>query len=772
MHRVTVLATLFMLLVVAFNIRTFGAGQLKIPGGSPTSGHTLREEIRESLLAGRQPTVELSSSEIPAYRNASRGGPLHTIKVHGRDSVAVGWMVEESGYGNGVTTDSIGNVYVVSGSGAYTTAKYGPEGNRWWIAQYTTGEKATDIVVDSSGSVYVTGYGIVGTDYLYVTVKYDHQGAQQWVSHYLAGDLARVLALDPHGGVCITGLAGSDYLTVKYDADGDLLWEARYDRGLSESPFALVVDNSQNVYVTGYAEVPGGSYADYSTIKYGPNGDERWVATYRGPDVGWNAATAIGVDNEASVYVAGYSENNGEYDYASIKYDSLGRQEWTARYDGGGNDLYPVIALGKQGELYVSGSSGYSLSEDYVTTKYDSLGELEWAARYAGQRYGSDLVTAIAVDGDDNVYVTGASEGQGTEYDFSTVKYDADGNPQWIARFGLADHSYDFATDIALDPDGNVLVTGSSIDDGQNISITIKYVQFPSPCAERLVTTLAPADNGIVTSDSVTLLWTGLPSPHSRYWLEVSYDSLFSEPLIDSLLVDTVYTLYSLDHGVSCWWRVRGWASGEWGEFSDTRSFLVFQDTPLHPELESPSNYSVGIPMNTSLRWSQVTGAEFYCVQLSDVVDFSRIVFVEENVNQMSLDVSDLSGNTTYYWRVRGVNTLGPGQWSKVWIFTTEVLSDVRSRRGEMPATLTLDQNYPNPFNPTTRISFGLPERSHVSLVLFDALGRKVGALLNEQKEAGWHDIRLGSLKLASGTYFYRLSVGTTIITRKLLVLR
>ena len=83
-----------------------------------------------------------------------------------------------------------------------------------------------------------------------------------------------------------------------------------------------------------------------------------------------------------------------------------------------------------------------------------------------------------------------------------------------------------------------------------------------------------------------------------------------------------------------------------------------------------------------------------------------------------------------------------------------------------------LEQNYPNPFNPLTQISFYLPEKIHVSLEIFNALGAKITELVGENLPQGKHVIQFNAANLSSGAYFYRLRAGKFNQVKKMILLR
>src|SRR6266550_642510 len=241
-------------------------------------------------------------------------------------------------------------------------------------------------------------------------------------------------------------------------------WLARYEGSgnLDDSAQAIALDRWGNVYVTGFS-VGSGTGFDYATIKYNSAGQEQWAARYNGPGNDFDEGLAIAVDTSGNVYVTGESWDPGtKTDYATIKYNSAGQGQWVTRYDcSAGIDNAAAIALDSSGNVYVTGDSGSG--SDYATIKYNPAGQQQWVARYNGPGNDDDGATAIATDNSGNVYVTGFSVGSGVDYDYATIKYNSMGQEQWVARYDGPGKDWDLATDIAVDVWGNVYVTGNSV---------------------------------------------------------------------------------------------------------------------------------------------------------------------------------------------------------------------------------------------------------------------------------------------------------------------
>ncbi len=99
-------------------------------------------------------------------------------------------------------------------------------------------------------------------------------------------------------------------------------------------------------------------------------------------------------------------------------------------------------------------------------------------------------------------------------------------------------------------------------------------------------------------------------------------------------------------------------------------------------------------------------------------------------------------------------------------------ITSVRDIPGDLPTLTSLYQNYPNPFNPKTDITFQISGTSHVTLKIYDILGREVATLVNEPKAPGRYEVSWDAGKMASGVYFYRLQAGVFSETKKLILLR
>ncbi len=173
------------------------------------------------------------------------------------------------------------------------------------------------------------------------------------------------------------------HTTAQAQVGGVPLWVNRYNgtADRNDYAYAVAVDGSGNVIVTGGSR--NGNYfgSDYVTIKYSGAGVPLWTNRYNGPGFDENAyAHAVAVDTNGNVFVTGYSDYGNA---ATIAYSGAGVPLWTNRFSGSGR----AVAVDGSGNVFVTGSSG----ADYATIKYSGADVALWTNRYNGPGNGSAL---------------------------------------------------------------------------------------------------------------------------------------------------------------------------------------------------------------------------------------------------------------------------------------------------------------------------------------------------------------------------------------------
>ncbi len=352
-----------------------------------------------------------------------------------------------------------------------------------------SGSVGTAVAADKNGNCYVTGYtNAYSSNYDYVTVKYNSHGDTVWTAIYNGesndDDKAFGIAVDDAGNVYVTGYSyssrsGYDYLTIKYNSSGTQQWAARYDgTGNDEDKaFGIAVDNDGNIYVTGKSKGSTSGF-DYVTVKYASDGSTLWTDRYDGSSSSDDEADAITIDKLGNIIVTGFSyDNTSGFDYATIKYSSSGERQWVARYTGSGNNEDKAFGIATDADcnVFVTGSSAGSNGTDYLTVKYNSSGTELWTASYNGTGNGDDKAFGIATDADGSVYVTGESMGDGSNFDYATVKYNSSGSQQWASRYNGTGNSIDVANAMIM-AGSSLFVTGKSTGTMSNTNmVTIKY---------------------------------------------------------------------------------------------------------------------------------------------------------------------------------------------------------------------------------------------------------------------------------------------------------
>ena len=271
-----------------------------------------------------------------------------------------------------------------------------------------------------------------------------------------------------------------------------------------------------------------------------------------------------------------------------------------------------------------------------------------------------------------------------------------------------------------------------------------------------------PPDGATDVDTTVDLTWSAVDGATS-YSVEVATDDAFTNVVASADGVSgTTTTVGPLEEGTTYFWRVRGENDAGAGPWSSTASFttLTSVTAPAAVTLVAPEDGAMDVPTEVTLSWNAADGADTYDVQVATDDAFTTLAADESGLTTTTFTISGLANNTTYFWRVRAVNTAGAGPWSETRSFTTAGGVAVEALDAELPQAFALHQNYPNPFNPTTTLRFDLPETAFVSLTIYDMLGRMVTNLVGETLAPGRYEYAWNAEGLPGGIYVYRIEAG------------
>ncbi|MDB6174928.1 MAG: Fibronectin, type domain protein [Chthoniobacteraceae bacterium] len=312
-----------------------------------------------------------------------------------------------------------------------------------------------------------------------------------------AGQVGTATVTDGRGNVFITGYAAvqsaaKTFYTAKYDGlDGHVVWERTYTTGNGDCVAnAIAIDSDGNVIVTG-RESDANHTADFHTIKYnGLTGVPIWQKSYAGPQGGLDEALKVIVDGANNVIVTGKSSGS-QFDFFTIKYSAAnGTPLWNAllggiRYNGAANkdDVPADLAVDSANNVIVTGKSYLASAKSVVyTAKYAAAtGALLWGGTARTVSTDGDAEgVGLAVDRFDNVVMLGIGRNANNTRFFYTTEYEkTNGNTIFIKTHqSLGDDFNGGAADVAVDSAGNVIVTGTTVDNtnfSKNSYYTAKY---------------------------------------------------------------------------------------------------------------------------------------------------------------------------------------------------------------------------------------------------------------------------------------------------------
>jgi hypothetical protein len=327
-------------------------------------------------------------------------------------------------------------------------------------------------------------------------IKYNSSGVKQWTqqSGTSVNDYGFGVTVDSLGNIYVTGntyggLDGntnsgdSDIFLMKYNSSGNKQWTQQLGTSSSDIGYAVTVDNSDNIYVTGdtWGGLDGNTNSgngnnDIILVKYNSSGTKQWTQQL-GTSSGEHGH-GVAVDNSNNIYITGDSSgglegnpHSGSHDISIVKYNSSGTKQWTQQLGTSRADFGKGITVDNSDNIYVTGGTAGGLDgntnsgggyNDIFLVKYNSSGTKQWTKQLGNGSV--NVGNGVTVDTSNNIYVTGYTEGgldgntNSGERDIFLVKYNSSGTKQWTQQLGTS--SDDRGYGVTVDNSSNIYVTG------------------------------------------------------------------------------------------------------------------------------------------------------------------------------------------------------------------------------------------------------------------------------------------------------------------------
>ena len=505
---------------------------------------------------------------------------------------------------------------------------------------------------------------------------------------------------------------------------------------------------------------------------------QEWVRSYSSIGNGYDEGIDIVTDKFDNIYVAGNSILDDQSDIILLKYNPTGELLWSKRFDGfSKNDQAKDVDIGTDGCVCITGYSENLLSiSEFLTIKYDPDGNLLWAKRYSNPAYFGAISTALDIDSDNSVYVTGVSENIIPEY--FTIKYSSGGDTIWTTgNYSYGYNAY-YPVTINVDELKNVYSAtgegGTLIYKFDSSGINRDYVRSSSGSS------INSNKGSVLGKDSYYIIGNTFTSDgYPEYLIQKykidnfrlqysrGYNALHTKNTYDSAnainlgIREDVYITGSSCDSISCYISTVKFDSSlafKWESIYRTNTNFYSGGNGIVKERSGPNVFMTGANDNyLTIKYRNATGESLWVREYNgkgNGVDVSNAIAIDSSGNIIITGRSQISGNDYDIVTIKYFQQVG-----------VEPVNNI------IPSGFLLMQNFPNPFNPATIVKYIIPSKNNIRLSVYDIEGKEISSLVNSVKNTGQYQAVFDGSKFPSGIYFCILFVDETLIDSKKMIL-
>ena len=543
------------------------------------------------------------------------------------------------------------------------------------------------------------------------------------------------------------GAGGDDFYLVKTDANGTTSWTATYGGGSSSERAYSVQQTNDGGYI-----LAGSSSFDSYLVKTDADGDTVWTHTYA--RTGLDKALSVQQTTDGGYIVAGHcwGGNPGDTDFLLIKTDTYGDTIWTRTYGGNYHDVAYCVQQTDDGGYIVAGEIENSSDwDDFYLVKTDANGNPIWTRTY-GNIY-DDCAQSVQQTDDGGYIVAGWMQGFGFgSYDFYLVKTDSIGDTLWTHTYGGSVHDYGYS--VQQTTGGGYIVAGYTWGGGPS-DYDFYLVKTDTIGNSLWTRTYGGSNSDLAFSVQQTSAGGYIVAGYTysdagrndMYLVRVSEEDYDIDMVPDN---SPVVVPAGGSFGVTgiignpcdsyigtidVWYGVQAF-----GNYYEQGSFQNLG--PLAPYTYISAHLVQSVP------WYAPAGNYIYKAWCGSY----PFVSVQDSAWFTFTVTADLGGADE--WICEG------GEWLE------------KDNNIELPGVTALSSNYPNPFNCVTNIGFDLVNGGNMRLDVYNLKGQLVETLIDGYYSEGNHNIKWDASHYSSGIYFYKLTKGDDVFTKRMTLLK